>query len=60
VQREIEDLAELIEHAGGSASVFALSSGAVLAPHAAAVGLPICRLSPFEPGGGSVQPTNSG
>ncbi|MER6580909.1 alpha/beta hydrolase [Nonomuraea sp. NPDC001023] len=49
VEREIEDLAALIEHAGGSASVFGHSSGAVLALEAAAHGLPITRLAVYEP-----------
>ncbi|MEV6159936.1 alpha/beta hydrolase [Nonomuraea sp. NPDC052129] len=49
VEREFEDLAALIDHAGGSAMVFGWSSGAVLALHAAAAGLPITRLALFEP-----------
>lgn len=49
VQREIEDLAALIDHAGAPAVVFGWSSGAVLALDAAAAGLPISRLALFEP-----------
>jgi pimeloyl-ACP methyl ester carboxylesterase len=49
IAREIEDLAALIEVAGGSATVFGWSSGAVLALDAAAAGLPINRLVVFEP-----------
>lgn len=49
VAREIEDLAALIEVAGGPATVFGWSSGAVLALDAAAAGLPIRRLVLFEP-----------
>jgi len=49
VQREIEDLAALIEVAGAPATVFGWSSGAVLALDAAAAGLPIKRLALFEP-----------
>ncbi|GAA2593608.1 alpha/beta hydrolase [Actinomadura fulvescens] len=49
VQREIEDLAALIDHAGGSASVYGHSSGAALALHAAADGLPITKLILHEP-----------
>lgn len=49
VEREIEDLAALIEAAGGAASVYGVSSGAVLALRAAAAGLPIGRLALFEP-----------
>ncbi|MEU0789319.1 alpha/beta hydrolase [Amycolatopsis sp. NPDC005961] len=48
-EREIEDIAALIAHAGGSASVFGHSSGAVLALEAAAAGLPIDKLVAYEP-----------
>jgi pimeloyl-ACP methyl ester carboxylesterase len=48
-EREIEDLAALIEAAGGSASVHGHSSGAVLALEAAAYGLPITKLALYEP-----------
>jgi pimeloyl-ACP methyl ester carboxylesterase len=49
VQREIEDLAALIDHAGAPALVFGWSSGGVLALDAVAAGLPISRLVVFEP-----------
>ncbi|MGW1883075.1 alpha/beta fold hydrolase [Streptomyces sp. NPDC001970] len=49
VKREIEDLAALIDAAGGSASVHGMSSGGALALEAAAAGLPITRLSVYEP-----------
>jgi pimeloyl-ACP methyl ester carboxylesterase len=49
VEREIEDLAALIDVAGGSAMVCGFSSGAVLCLDAAAAGLPITRLVLFEP-----------
>ncbi|MFI6948060.1 alpha/beta fold hydrolase [Streptomyces sp. NPDC050422] len=49
VEREIEDLAALIGYAGGSASVFGSSSGAVLALRAAAAGLNVDRLVLHEP-----------
>jgi pimeloyl-ACP methyl ester carboxylesterase len=49
VEREIEDLAALIEAAGGHAHVWGLSSGAVLALDAAAAGLPIRMLAVQEP-----------
>ena len=49
VAREVEDLAALITHAGGTASVYAFSSGGLLALHAAARGLPIRRLALLEP-----------
>jgi pimeloyl-ACP methyl ester carboxylesterase len=49
VEREIEDLAAVIDAAGGRAHVWGLSSGAVLALDAAAAGLPITRLALQEP-----------
>jgi pimeloyl-ACP methyl ester carboxylesterase len=49
VEREIEDLGVLIAEAGGRASVYAHSSGAGLALHAAAHGLPISKLVLHEP-----------
>ncbi|GAB3157266.1 alpha/beta hydrolase [Amycolatopsis stemonae] len=49
MDREIEDIAALIEHAGGSASVFGHSSGAILALEAAAAGLAIERVAAYEP-----------
>ena len=49
VEREIEDLDALIQDAGGSAYVFGMSSGAVLALHAAAAGLAITKLALYEP-----------
>jgi pimeloyl-ACP methyl ester carboxylesterase len=49
VDREIEDLAAVIEAAGGSAYVYGTSSGAALALRAAAAGVPIQKLVAFEP-----------
>jgi pimeloyl-ACP methyl ester carboxylesterase len=49
VEREVDDLQALIEAAGGSASVYGFSSGAVLALHAAAHGLAIDKLALMEP-----------
>jgi pimeloyl-ACP methyl ester carboxylesterase len=49
VRREVEDLQAVIAAAGGSAAVFGNSSGAVLALHAAAAGLPLTRLALWEP-----------
>lgn len=49
VEREVEDLQALIDDAGGSASVYGTSSGAVFALEAAARGLPITRLALWEP-----------
>lgn len=48
VEREIEDLAALIEAAGGSAGVFGYSSGAMLALRAAAARLSIDRLVLYD------------
>jgi pimeloyl-ACP methyl ester carboxylesterase len=49
VAREIEDLQAMIDVAGGSAYVWGLSSGAVLALQAAASGLNIKKLALHEP-----------
>src|SRR5262245_20045564 len=49
VEREIEDLAAVIDEAGGSAPVCGFSSGGVLCLDAAAAGLPITKLALFEP-----------
>jgi pimeloyl-ACP methyl ester carboxylesterase len=49
VAREVEDIAAVIEAAGGRAAVFGHSSGAALALEAAASGLPVSRLVLFEP-----------
>jgi pimeloyl-ACP methyl ester carboxylesterase len=49
VQREIEDLAALIDVVGGTASVYGMSSGAMLALEAAITGAPIRKLALFEP-----------
>jgi hypothetical protein len=48
VQREIEDLAALIEHAGGPVAVYGVSSGGALAIEATAAGLPIEKLALYE------------
>jgi pimeloyl-ACP methyl ester carboxylesterase len=48
-EREVEDVAALIAEAGGSAHLYGYSSGALLALHAAASGLPISRLALLEP-----------
>jgi pimeloyl-ACP methyl ester carboxylesterase len=54
IEREVDDLAALIAEAGGSALVYAFSSGGLLALHAAARGLAIPRLALFEP---PIEPT---
>lgn len=49
IEREIEDLQALIEQNGGSAYVFGISSGAILALRAVSHGLRIPKLALFEP-----------
>ncbi|MGH3734484.1 MAG: alpha/beta fold hydrolase [Micromonosporaceae bacterium] len=49
IEREVDDLAALIDAAGGSAYVHGFSSGGTLALHAAAAGLPIRGLALLEP-----------
>ncbi|MFI1683056.1 alpha/beta fold hydrolase [Streptomyces sp. NPDC020607] len=49
VEREIEDLAAVIDDAGGQAVVFAGSTGANLALEAALAGVPITKLALHEP-----------
>ena len=49
VEREIEDLAALVEAAGGEADVFGMSSGGVLALRAAAAGVPFRRAVVYQP-----------
>ncbi|MBS4196498.1 alpha/beta fold hydrolase [Lederbergia citri] len=49
IAREIEDLEAILDEAGGSAFVWGLSSGAVLALRAAASGLNIKKLALHEP-----------
>jgi len=54
VEREVEDLAALIDHAGGPACVCGFSSGGALALEAAAAGLRITRVAVYEvPYGGA-------
>ena len=48
-EREVEDLAALIADAGEPVLVYGYSSGALLAVHALAHGLPISRLALLEP-----------
>jgi pimeloyl-ACP methyl ester carboxylesterase len=49
IDREIEDIGALVTSAGGSASVFGYSSGAILALRAAASGLAMTSLALYEP-----------
>jgi pimeloyl-ACP methyl ester carboxylesterase len=46
--REMEDLLAVINHAGGTASLFGHSSGAVLALEAASRGLPVDKVAAYE------------
>jgi pimeloyl-ACP methyl ester carboxylesterase len=48
VEREVEDIETLIDHAGGSALLYGISSGAALALEAANRGLPIEKLALYE------------
>ncbi|MEU4146651.1 alpha/beta fold hydrolase [Streptomyces parvulus] len=48
VEREVEDLAALIEAVGGEASLYGMSSGGALALRAAASGLPVRRVAVYE------------
>lgn len=48
VEREVEDIEALIDHAGGSAFLYGISSGAALALEAANRGLPIEKLALYE------------
>lgn len=48
-EREVEDIAALIKAAGGQAHLLGLSSGAALALHVAAAGLPVTKVAAYEP-----------
>ncbi|MFF7548288.1 alpha/beta fold hydrolase [Streptomyces canus] len=48
VAREVEDLAELVEAAGGEACLCGISSGGALVLEAAASGLPVRRVAVYE------------
>jgi pimeloyl-ACP methyl ester carboxylesterase len=48
IEREVEDIEALINEAGGSASVYGISSGAALALEAANCGLAIDKLALYE------------
>lgn len=49
VEREIEDIAALIAHGGGTASLFGHSSGAILALEATRQGIGVDKLAVYEP-----------
>jgi pimeloyl-ACP methyl ester carboxylesterase len=48
VEREVEDLAALIEAVGGQAALYGVSSGGALALRAAASGLPVRHVAVYE------------
>ncbi|MGQ0848040.1 MAG: alpha/beta fold hydrolase [Actinomycetota bacterium] len=49
VRAEVDDIAALIEHAGGESALLGFSSGAVLALEAALAGLAVTGLALYEP-----------
>jgi pimeloyl-ACP methyl ester carboxylesterase len=49
VERELQDLAAVLQEAGGSAYLYGHSGGAALALEAAAAGLPVGKLALYEP-----------
>ncbi|ETK37722.1 alpha/beta fold hydrolase [Microbispora sp. ATCC PTA-5024] len=49
VANEVDDLAAVIEHVGGRASLFGHSSGAILVLEGAMRGLPVDRVAVYEP-----------
>lgn len=49
VEREVEDIAAVIQAAGGSGFLYGTSSGAALALKATASGLPVTKLALWEP-----------
>jgi pimeloyl-ACP methyl ester carboxylesterase len=49
VEREVEDIAALIEAEGGSAALFGFSSGGALALRAAGAGIGVHRVAVYEP-----------
>jgi pimeloyl-ACP methyl ester carboxylesterase len=59
VDREIDDLAAVIQAHGGRAALYGHSSGAGLALHAAARGLPLTRLILHEPPFGDDDPAST-
>jgi acyltransferase len=49
IEREVEDLATVIELAGEPGYVFANCTGGIVAVHAAAAGVPMAKLALYEP-----------
>ena len=56
VEREIDDIAALVDHAGAGAILLGESSGAVLALEAALAGVPVVAVSDASPAVGEVEP----
>jgi pimeloyl-ACP methyl ester carboxylesterase len=49
IEREVQDLAALVERAGGSACAYGISSGAMLILEASLAGVPFSRVALYEP-----------
>ncbi|MEQ4721869.1 alpha/beta fold hydrolase [Nonomuraea sp. B19D2] len=49
IEREVEDLAALVDHIGEPPALFANCTGGMVAIHAAAMGLPLAKLGLYEP-----------
>ncbi|MGW0085841.1 alpha/beta fold hydrolase [Streptomyces sp. NPDC003393] len=49
VEREVEDLAAVLDAVGGEAALYGISSGGALVLRAAASGLPVSRVAVYEP-----------
>ncbi len=49
VEREVEDLATLVAHAGGEAQAYGMSSGGGLVLEASGRGVPLTRMAIYEP-----------
>jgi pimeloyl-ACP methyl ester carboxylesterase len=49
IDREIEDLRAVVDHAGGSPNLYGISSGAALSLLAVGNGVPVRKLAVFEP-----------
>ncbi|WP_306188346.1 MULTISPECIES: alpha/beta fold hydrolase [unclassified Streptomyces] len=49
VEREVEDLAAVLDAVGGDAALYGISSGGALVLRAAASGLPVSRVAVYEP-----------
>jgi len=59
IDREVEDLAAVIEAAGESTHVFANCTGGMIAIHAAAAGVPMKKMAIYEPPYACSQPSDA-